>query len=192
MNYIKKLHWLLVPFLVTSCFFQTEDDFQEELAEETAMLQQEENAMSPLLGTWLVVSVNQNSETTVTSSSSSTTYSTTAVGSDLNHTITFTDEPNEAVGEGLYSLEMTFTETDDNSSTSSTYFSAGHILLGSFATWNYEGDTLSLDLGGKIVNAEVLNLTTTELLIEISSQDTQTLNGVTTVTSDSIIYEFLK
>lgn len=183
MNYLNRVLWVFIPLLMTSCLFPDDESIEEDALEEVQELQAEQ--MTPdLIGTWMVTSVEYTSNTTSTEDEQPTFNEVTGVGTELNYTIIFTSEPDEVIGEGIYSLEL-----DDGQE--NIEISRGHNIISS-ATWTYEGDLIIFVAGGKTIEATVTNLTEDTLNLAIVNETTTTFNGVVTEKTVSTIYEFIK
>ena len=180
MTYLNKVLWVLIPLIMTSCVFPEDDSLEEDSIDQAQAAQ-----MTPdLIGTWTVQAVDYSSVTTYTDGDVTTTETVVGSGTDFNYSITFQDNPDQASGEGVYSLELVNEEGESQ-------LSQGHNII-STAMWNYENDVLSFTAGGKVIEASVNDLSNQTLSLTIERQTSNTFNGVLTEETIITSYDFAK
>jgi len=139
-----------------------------------------------IVGHWNGTAININGTTQVTLPGFPIPVPVSIVGEgyDLNFTYTLTENPNEAVSEGSYSIEITasavgrlFTENQEN------------IEVDFSGPWNQDNDLLTMTVNGQEVTATILELTATTLILELSTEQKITyegedinINAITTIT----------
>ena len=127
-----------------------------------------------IVGTWIGVDVDYTGTSETTASGE--TIKATFVGEsyDANYSLIFTENPNEVISEGTYSLKLTTKvseQTQVSNSENLTFLNSG--------TWDKVGDQLTIVGDGQTSTATILELTDTTLKIEINETQSVSAQDVT-------------
>ena len=146
-------------------------------------------ADADLLGTWTGIDVSYSGSITIISGGITTVQNIQGTNFNGNYTITFSEDPNIVTREGLYSIDE---EITDSSGNVSTHVIDNLNLINSSTNWNLVDDELTLDSGGKIADAIILENTGNSLILRIDENTNSTINGVSETLIKSSIFTFIR
>jgi hypothetical protein len=171
---MKKLNILFIAFAFILASCSSDDDSSSDTS-------------GDLVGTWIGQDVDY-SGSTVTEIPGQDNLVADFVGEayDVDYTLTFSENPNELVSEGSYSIELTTTTLGQTQ-----VDNVENLEVLSDGTWSRTGDQLTIVSNGETSTGTILELTDTSLIVEINEvQDisqqgftiTTTVNAITTFT----------
>lgn len=155
---MKKLNLLCIAFALVLTACSSDDDGGTPA-----------NTSGDLLGTWIGVDVDYTGNSTT--SAQGQTLESTFVGEayDVDYMLTFTENPNEVVADGSYSIELTTTTLGQ-----SQVDNIENLEFINDGTWSRVGDQLTIVNGEATSVGTIVELTDTMLRLAISQTDTQT------------------
>lgn len=173
---MKKLSLLFIVFALTSC---SSDDIDSS---------GNGNIYGDILGTWIGVDVNY-SGSTVTEIIGEPSLTADFVGEayDVDYTLTFSENPNELVSEGSYSIELT-TTTLGQSQTDNVE----DLEFLNDGAWDRAGDQLTIVSNGETSVGTILELTDTSLILEIDEVQDISQQGFVINTTLNVIATFTR
>lgn len=179
MNIFKLSLITLLVFTTISC--STDSNFDDT---ENSLI-----ANPDLIGTWTGINVSYSGSITTLIGGITTVQN--IEGSDFNgtYTITFTQDPNEVTGEGLYSISEEMTAPNGNASTRTI---TNLNLINAATDWNLVDNELTMDANGKITTATILELTSNTLTLTIDEDITSTINGVSETVIKNSVFNFTR
>jgi hypothetical protein len=141
-----------------------------------------------IVGTWIGVDVDY-SGSTVTQIPGAPDLVADFVGEayDVDYTLTFSENPNELVSEGSYSIELT-TTTLGQSQTDNVE----DLEFLSDGTWDKVGDQLTVVSNGETSTGTIVELTDTSLIVEIDQVQDISQQGFVINTTVNVITTFTR
>ncbi len=141
-----------------------------------------------IVGTWIGQDVDY-SGSTVTQIPGSDDLVADYVGEayDVDYTLSFSENPNELVSEGSYSIMLTTTtlgQTQVDNLENLEFLSDG--------TWNKVGDQLTIVSNGETSTGTIIELTNTSLIIEQNQVQDVSQQGFTIITTVNAITTFTR
>lgn len=140
-----------------------------------------------ILGTW----IGQDVDYTGTSSTSvqGQSINSTFVGEayDVDYTLTFTENPNEVVSDGSYSIELTTTalgETFTENVENLEFLNSG--------AWSRSGNQLTITDNGEDTVATIVELTSTMLVLEVSETESVSEQGIDVSTNIDVVVTYTR
>ena len=126
-----------------------------------------------LIGTWIGQDVDYTGSSSTTVQGQS--FDATFVGEayDVDYTLTFTENPNEVISDGSYSIELTTTalgQTQVDNLENLEFLSNG--------TWSQSGNVLTVVTDGEASDATIIQLTDTMLVLQIIDSQTAVEQGI--------------
>jgi hypothetical protein len=126
-----------------------------------------------LIGTWIGQDVDYTGSSSTTVQGQS--FDATFVGEayDVDYTLTFTENPNEIISDGSYSIELTTTalgQTQVDNVENLEFLNSG--------TWTQSGNMLTVISEGNESEATILQLTDTMLVLELIDSQTVVQEGI--------------
>ncbi|WP_299208856.1 hypothetical protein [uncultured Dokdonia sp.] len=143
-----------------------------------------------LLGTWTGIDVSYSGSMTSITNGIATVQNIEGANFDGEYTITFEANPNVITREGLYSINEEITES--NGDVVSTSIIDNLNLINSLTNWNLVEDELTMDSGGKIKTATIVELTSTSLVLSIDESTSTTINGVSETLLKNSTFTFVR
>ncbi|CAH8283137.1 lipocalin-like protein [Mariniflexile fucanivorans] len=127
-----------------------------------------------LVGTWIGVDVDYTGSTETTVSGEKIKATFVGEAYDVDYSLVFTENPNEVVSDGSYSVKLTTKyngETEVSNTENLTFLSSG--------SWNKSGNKLTIEDDNETTTATILELTDTTLKIAISQTENISEQGLT-------------
>ena len=173
---MKKLSFLFIAFVFTLTSCSTDDS-------DTSS-----DSSGDIVGTWIGLDVDYSGSTvTVIPGSADLVSDYVGEAYDVDYTLTFSENPNELVSEGSYSIELTTTtlgQTQVDNLENLEFLSDG--------TWNKVGDQLTIVSNGATSTGTILELTSTSLILELNQVQDVSQQGFTITTTINAITTFIK
>lgn len=140
-----------------------------------------------LLGTWAGTSLSGSITGTIEDSGNIIPISGTVTGSNLNYTITFTENPNNLTSQGTFDITFTIMANGQTFTEGST---GQRFLDSNTATWTRSGNNLTIVDDGETDNFSIsiigstLTISSSEMTTEVdgSTTTTRTINTSATFT----------
>lgn len=140
-----------------------------------------------LLGTWIGQDVDYtgNSVTSVQGQDITATFVGEAY--DVDYSITFTENPNEVVADGSYSIELTTTVLGQSQTEN-----VENIEFFSDGAWSRSGDELTIVSSEDTTVATIIELTDTTLILAVSETEDSVTEGFDISTNIDVIVTYTK
>ncbi|MDH7912421.1 lipocalin family protein [Winogradskyella sp. SYSU M77433] len=172
---MKKLSLLFVAYLfvLTSCSSDDSDSSS--------------NISGDILGTWVGVDVDYYGDTVTEAGGQTVTSDFVGEAYDVDYTLTFTENPNELVSEGSYSVELTTTtlgQTQVDNIENLEFLEDG--------TWTQEGNQLTITNNGVSSQGTILELTDTSLVLELNQETDLSQPGYSIINTVNVITTFTR
>lgn len=106
---------------------------------------------------------------------------------DIDYTLTFSENPNEVISDGTYSIELTTTILGQ--STTETVPNIGFLESG---TWVKDGDQLTITNNGQTTTATIVELTNDTLVISAVEEETLSQQGATITSTVNLLATFTR
>ena len=115
-----------------------------------------------IVGTWIGTGVDYTGTSETTTMGQTVSADFVGEAFDINYTLTFSENPNNVVADGSYSIELT--TTINGQSSTETVEDLEFLNDG---TWERSGNTLTITAEGEPGDATIVELTDTTLVLEI-------------------------
>ena len=140
-----------------------------------------------LPGAWSMTGLEYSGTSTATFDGGGSIAATfTGVAKNIAHTVTFTENPNEVISEGSYTIVLT-TNTEGIVTTNEVPIT--EIFMD--GTWSRDGDILTITNGSIIQEGTILKQTRTELEVESDLEEIDdSIEGVTVTKIVHAVYKF--
>lgn len=142
---------------------------------------------SDITGVWTCTALDYTGTTETVIMGQSISADFVGEGYDINFTLTFTENPNEATSDGYYNVKLT-TTTFGQSTTQ-------YLEMQNFTytgIWSKNGNEISITQDGETSVATITELTDSNLKVTITDIQTITNNGATATTTTNLTLEFTK
>ncbi|GAA4974204.1 lipocalin family protein [Algibacter aquimarinus] len=143
------------------------------------------NISASIVGKWIATDIEFEGDISAVVEGERINFTFTGEPTDLDHSLTFTESPNEVVSEGGFDLEVTtnlggFTDTE-------TVEGESIVETGS---WEQNGNLLTVANSGEGGDIEIFELTATRLIIGTEASETETIDDIETTLNSTfkIIY----
>lgn len=156
------LLFIVLTFILTSC---STDDSSSIIS-------------GDIVGTWIGSSIDYSGDTTTTVDGVTIVADFVGEAYDMDYTVTFSENPNEVVSEGSYSLKLTYTALGQ---TSVENLENIEFLEG--GTWEQNNAILILTAEGESANYVIEELTENKLVISVSVDEDLSEQGISVMTS---------
>ena len=172
---MKKLNLLCIAFVfaLTSC--SSDDDNSSA------------DVSGDIIGTWIGLDVEYSGRTVTEFLGQEIVADFVGEAYDVDYTLTFSENPNEIVSSGSYSLEVTTTALGQVQVENIENIEG----LGN-GTWNKDGDQLTIVSGGETTVGTIVELTSTSLILELSEVQDISQDGLIIATTINAIATFTK
>ena len=132
-----------------------------------------QNPTAEIIGTWNGVDVEYSGTTTFTILGENVVSTFIGEAYDVDFTLIFTENPNNVVADGSYSLNLTVTTLGEVQTET-----VENLELLDTGTWIISGSTLSITAEGETTEATIMELTETSLILRIIEEENYVENGL--------------
>ena len=140
-----------------------------------------------LIGDWNVTAIKYTGTSTTSYSGVSYTAKFTGTGIDMDYMVSFTENPNNFMSSGTYSIELVTEVMGDK--TTQVVTMPDLILPG---TWSVKGDKLIVEAQGEIQEGTINKLNATQMILTSHLKNTTTQSGMAVSSDIVIVYTFEK
>ena len=140
-----------------------------------------------LLGTWIGVDVDYTGDSTTEVQGQQFVADFVGEAYDVDYTLTFTENPNEVVANGSYSIELTTTTMGI-----SQVDNVENLEFLNDGSWLRTGNQLSVTTDGETTVATILELTATSLILGSSQTEEINEQGISVTSNIDVIMTYSK
>ena len=176
MKFYFKKTTILFAFIAALSFNSCSDDSDSDF-----------DTSGDLIGVWQGVDVDYSGNTVTSFAGQSETSDFVGEAYDVDYTITFTEDPNNVVSDGSYSVELTSTTLGQ---TNTQNFENLEFLEN--GSWSKSGNQLSIISNGVEQIMTILELTDTKLTLSITTVEDLSQSGVTITSTLDVITTYTR
>jgi len=140
-----------------------------------------------IVGIWIGESVDYSGTGSTIFQGETITANFDGEGFDIDYTLTFTENPNNVVANGSYSVVLDYTingQTEEQIIEDLEFLNNG--------TWNISGDMLTIVSEGETSDVEILELTDSSLKLKLTEEEIVIEQGLEVDTNITLIMTFTK
>lgn len=139
------------------------------------------------VGVWVGTSVSYTGTTITEISGTNITATFAGEGYDIDYTFTITENPNEAISNGSYSIELT---TTANGQTVVTNIE--NVVFGVTGSWSVSGSEMIVNVNGQSSSATIVELTENSMILNIKNETSFSNDGASITSTVDSFFEFTK
>ena len=172
---MKRIYFLCIAFLVMLSSCSSDDNNGPD------------NNTADIVGIWIGETVDYSGTTSTEFQGETINAVFTGEGTDIDYTLSFTEDPNNVVANGSYSVLLTY--TIDGQSEEQVLEDLDFLGSG---TWNISDDILTIVSEGETSEVEILQLTDSSLKLKLTEEEIIIEQGLELTTVITLIMTFTR
>jgi hypothetical protein len=145
------------------------------------------NTSGDILGTWVGVDVDYSGNSVTEFAGEEIVSDFVGEAFDVDYTLVFTENPNELVTDGSYSIELTTTTAGQTQ-----VETVENLEFLNDGTWSKSGNELTITSNGQTTVATILELTDNSLTLKSVTEQGFSQQGITIITTVNAIATYIR